>query len=469
MSMKRRNIRIVALGLCTLLTRPAWTAATNLGSIGKTQLQQDTGDAVQLTCGGFVNANANPAAIPLFATCSAMVQTGNAINNTGGATTNDLGLTAAELAASLQQIATEEFAATESMATELTANRAGNVISRLSQLRRNVRGFSLAGFKPPAGSSVMLSDTTSHDKMPRTRGGAAGADGAGGRFGGFVNGSYSTGDREDTRRTDRFDFDTYGITAGMDYRITEQFILGAALSYHDVNSDFDNTPTVNGGGIDAESWGGFLYGTYYVDRFYVDGLAGYARSDYDTKRKIFIPSTTGPAISETAKGSPDSDDITLSLGAGYSLGQGSLSYEPFARVNYSSVDVDDYKENGAEASGLNLRVEGQKWTSLTSVLGGQLAYAVSHSFGVVVPQARAGWIHEFKNSSEQYKAFYIDDPRQNVLRATTDKPDRDYFELGVGVSAVFSSGVQAFFNYDTVLGFSNLTEHLFTVGGRLEF
>lgn len=468
MSMKRRNIMIVALELCSLFAHSVWAASTNLGSIGRTQLQQDTGDAVQLTCGGFVNANANPA-IPLFATCSAMVHTGNAINNTGGPTTNDLGLTASELAASLQQIATEEFAATESMATEITTNRAGSVISRLSQLRRNVRGFSLAGFNPPTTSSIVLTGAGNQDTVPLTRGGAAGADGATGRFGGFINGSYSTGDREDTRRTDQFDFDTYGITAGMDFRITEQFILGAAVSYHDINSDFDNTPSVNGGGIDAESWGGFLYGTYYVDRFYVDGLAGYARSDYDTKRKIFIPSTTGPAISETAKGSPDSDDITLSLGAGYSLGKGSLSYEPFARVNYYSVDVDDYKENGAEASGLNLKVEGQKWTSLTSVLGGQVAYAVSHSFGVVVPQLRAGWIHEFRNSSERYKAFYIDDPRQNVLLATTDKPDHDYFELGVGVSAVFSSGVQAFFNYDTVLGFSNLTEHLFTVGGRLEF
>jgi len=63
----------------------------------------------------------------------------------------------------------------------------------------------------------------------------------------------------------------------------------------------------------------------------------------------------------------------------------------------------------------------------------------------------------------------VDDPRKNQLQARTNKPDHDYFEVGLGVAAVFRNGAQAFVNYNTVLGFSDLTEHVVTVGGRLEF
>ena len=175
------------------------------------------------------------------------------------------------------------------------------------------------------------------------------------------------------------------------------------------------------------------------------------------------------SIEETAKGSPDANDYTFSLGSGYTFNSGGFSYGPYARLSYLRVDIDGYSENGAETSGLNLKVDDQDWKSFTSVLGGEFSYAVNHSFGVVIPQGRLAWVHEFKNDSEELTATYVADPRQNVLRALTDDPDRNYFELALGVSTVFRNGFQAFLNYDTVLGFDHLKSHLFTLGGRMEF
>jgi len=350
-------------------------------------------------------------------------------------------------------------------------NQAGNVITRLVELRRNVRGFSLAGLHYPGKTQTLAADTPDLYAGGGQRGGAASADQPGGRLGAFINGSYSTGDRDDTVWTNEFDFDTYGLTGGVDYRFTDNLVFGLALSYHDVDADFDEKPTVSGGSVDADGWGGFLYGTWYADRFYVDALAGYAKTDYDTKRDIFIPNNNDPTqnINETAKGSPDSDDYTVGIGAGYTLGSGALSYGPYARLTYYEVDIDDYQEKGAEASGLNLKVDGQDWESLTTVLGAQVSYAISQNFGVIVPQGQVGWVHEFENDSEEFTAVYVDDPRQNELRAETNDPDRDYFEVGLGVSAVFKGGTQAFIYYDTVLGFDDLTDHIVTVGGRMEF
>lgn len=434
-------------------------AQTNLGSLGNTQLQQDTGDAVQITCGGFVNEGTQPGTVPLFDTCRAMVHTGNDVADNSGPTRDSLGLTQDELAASLQQIATEEFAATKSMSTEISSSQMNASITRLVDLRSGVRGFSVVGLLPANSDLATLQPIT---------GAGAGDDWS--KLGGFFTATYGDGDRDGTDRTNEFDFDSYSLTAGLDYRLNDNFVMGAALSYYDVDSDFDEKPTVSGGDVDADGWGGFLYGTYYVDQAYIDGMIGYSSTDYDSKRNIIIPSNTSvPGFNQVAKGSTDSDDFSASLGAGYDFVDGALTYGPYARISYLKVDIDDYTEKGAEATGLNLNVDDQEWKSLTSVLGAKFAYSVSKDFGVLIPQGNIGWIHEYENDSEVFTATYVADPRQNILKASTNSPDRDYFELGIGVSAVLKSGVQLYASYDTILEFDDLTSHLISVGGRWEF
>ena len=193
-------------------------------------------------------------------------------------------------------------------------------------------------------------------------------------------------------------------------------------------------------------------------------------SDYDMKRNIFIPTKTDVSgVSDTAKSDTDSKDISLSIGGGYEFGEGQWSYGPYARLTYLSADIDSYQESGAEASGLNLNADGQKWKSFTSVLGAQFSTTLSYDFGVVIPRGSLGWVHEFENDAQEFTATYVADPRNNILRASTDDPDRNYFELGLGVSTVLKGGTQLYLNYDTVLGFENLTQNIISLGGRWEF
>jgi len=460
--------KLLCLGLLlTPYSTSFASAQTNLGSLGQTQLQQDTGDAVQLTCGGFIAAGTVPGTTPLFDTCRAMVHSGNEITGSGP-TRDSLGLTPDELAASLQQIATEEFAATQSMASEISNNQMNTSLTRIADLRSGSRGFSFVGLFP----QQMQNGNSAVNQNPRwiqpVTGSGAGDNWA--KLGGFLTATYGTGDRDSTERTNGFDYDSISLTGGLDYRINSNVILGAALSYHEIDSDFDTKPTVAGGDVDSDGWGGFLYGTYYTDNAYFDATLGYGQSDYDTRRNIIIPSNTGIApINETAKGSTDSNDYSASIGAGYDIVNNALTYGPYARLSYLSVDVDNYSEKGADASGLNLNVEGQKWKSLTSVLGAQFSYSMSQNFGVLIPRGNIGWIHEYDNDKQVFTATYVADPRQNILKASTNSPDRNYFELGLGVSAVLKSGVQIYANYDTILGFDDLTEHLLSVGGRWEF
>ena len=439
-----------------------------LGSIGQTQLQRDTGDAVQITCGGFIAAGTQPGTVPLFDTCSAMVQTANDVLDNGGGTGNSLGLTRDELANSLQQIATEEYASTQSMAAELASNSINSALSRLVAVRRGVSGFSVSGLIPDSRQGLAASGFYTPSRS--LRGGAAGDGADWGRFSAFASADVGGGDRNATERTDSFDFDTLNLAAGADYRFSDHLIAGALLTYSDVSSSFNHSASVSGGGVDSNGWGASVYGTWYQGPFYVDGLIGYGTQDYDIRRRIFIPSRN-PAIAtinETATGSTDSSDLTLSLGAGYQWNTGPWNLEPYARLTYLDVDVDGYRESGAEASGLNLSVDGQDWKSFTGVVGARVSRSLSHSFGVVVPQARVAWVHEFENNAEEITATYIADPRQNVLRATSDEPDRDYFKLGFGLSVVLPGGAQLFVNYDTVLGLDGYSQYVISLGGRIE-
>lgn len=472
----------LVFALAFVLSPALYAQDTTLGQAGQSELQQKTGDAVQRTCGGFVRNEgglnpdgATPDNTPLWFTCRGMVQNANQLAGNGGGTGASFGMNADQLAASLQQIATEEFAATESIANEIATNRMDPVITRLSAIRAGVAGFSVTGFQPDADSEL-LADGAWYQQHESLRGGSAGDDGPGSALSGFANINYGFGNREGTDRTDEFDYTSYNVTVGLDYRFASNVVFGGALSYYNIESEFEETTTVAGGDTEVNGFGGFLYSTWYGENFYVDGLLGYSVSNYDLKRNIVIPWQTGqpsgaPAgpLSETAQAKPDGKDFSGSIGAGYTWNPGAASVGPYLRLTYIQADIDSYAEEGADASQLNLSVDSQDWKSLTSVLGASFSYAISSGSGIIVPQARLGWVHQFENDSSAINAVYVSDPRNNVLTAATDDPDRDYAELGLALSGVFKGGAQAFFSYDTLLGFERLTSHLFTLGGRIEF
>jgi uncharacterized protein YhjY with autotransporter beta-barrel domain len=476
-----RTLLALSIGALVSFPAAAYEPTTNLGRIGQTELQQRTGDAVQIVCGQLGRMDSrNAAQDDLFDRCGNMVGNASVLVDADPPTAAAKSLgwaTDSELAAVVQTVANEELAATRSMATELGSGQATVAISRLQAVRSGIlfgasgNGLSLYESLADAGAPASSKDGLS--------GGSAG-DSLVGSWGLFANVNYATGDRDETARENAFDYDTYGATVGADYRLSERTIVGGMISYENIDSDFDknnnfaSSPSgTPGGSIDADSWGIGLYGTHYHKNYYVDGLLGYASTDYDIKRNIALPLGPEPGSSpaavstfRTAKADTDSDSFTASVGGGMNLSAQSLSYGPFGRLSYSKTDVDGYREKGAD--GLNLTVKGQDWDSLTSAIGGQVSHASSQSWGVLSPYGRIAWLHEFLNDSQTMRAFYTADPNQINLIAKSDDPDRDYFQLNLGLAAVMRDGVQAFFDYQALLGHRYLSENRFTLGVRLE-
>ena len=437
-----------------------------MGSInGQTELQSTTGDAVQTVCGGFASGPSiiNTLQQDLFDRCREMVQTAT-INGTG----SSLNLSDADLNAAIQQVVSEETSTVSSMATETSSGQLSNLAGRLSAIRGGSQGgFSLGNFSTDLNHGDYV-HTQEDMNDSQQRGGSAGVEW--GKLGVFINGTGSTGDKKGTDGEDGFDFNTIGFTAGADYRISDSLVLGGAFGYSSADSDFDNKATVTGGSVETDGYNVSAYGTYYLSNFYVDGIFTYGWNESDINRRILItPGIGGGAgigADRTATAVTDSDFYSVSVGAGYQFNKGELSYGPYIRISHLDMDIDGYEETGA--LGLNLAVDAQDIQSLTSVLGGRVSYAMSKSFGVLIPQIEAEWVHEYQDDSRVVNARYVNDPRNNTLAAKTDSPDRNYFNFGLGISAIFADGKQAFIFYQALLGHEVVDEHVLTLGLRFE-
>lgn len=363
------------------------------------------------------------------------------------------------------QITTEKARASTSTSIEVGTQQLANVGSRLAALRRGAAGIDVSGLTLNIdGQSISGNHLSSLLSAGDTGGGASSdSESTFGNWGFFLNGNFNFGDKDETIHEAGFDFDTKGITAGADYRLSDKFILGGALGYAKNEVDFSSA----GGDLDTDSWSLSAYGTYYLsDRIYIDGILGYGWNDFQSNRNI-IYQVSQDSVSRTARSDYDGSQFGGSLGAGYIFNREALEFGVYGRLNYLSVDVDGFRET--QASGLDLRVRGFDATSLTTSVGGRISRAYSTQTAVLVPQASFEWEHEFDNDASTLVAQFVNDPTDTAFEIFTDNPDRDYFRVGLGVTAVFTRGVSAFANYDTILAKDEWTDHAIDVGVRWEF
>lgn len=359
----------------------------------------------------------------------------------------------------LDAIAPDEVAAQGANAIELNTLQIRNLRSRLMAVRAGVRGFAFNGF------SIGVNE----DQIPvgalldnRASGGAAGEEdeilGLNDRFGAFINGRLNVGDKETTDRETGYDLDKKGITLGADYRINNQWFLGAALGISDASVAFAGA----GGNLDAATVNVAFYGSYYKDQaFHSDWILSLGRNRYDTTRNLAFGAFQGQV-----KGDTNGNQLALSINTALDRQVRGFILSPYLRMDYVSLDIDRYREQGT--TGLELAIHDQSVDSLTLALGGQVSRPTSQSWGVVTPSVDLALAREFKDDVRTITSSFVSDP-SGVFNISTDEPDRVYYNLGLSLAAQFSSGRAGFIRYDTVLGLDDIADHTLEAGYRMEF
>jgi len=296
------------------------------------------------------------------------------------------------------------------------------------------------------------------------------------RMGGFLNGSGGWGEVDARAEAEDYDVWGGGVQAGIDYRLSDALVAGFGFGWNRQNTEFDSQSAVNGSGtkigggeIESDAYSPSLYASFFSGPFHADAIFTYTYLDYEFRRPVVLLDT-GNDVSATARGDTDAHQIGTSVNLGYQFQAGGLAAGPIAGVDYRQTWIDGYKEKGVP--GFPLQYGDQDIVSVVTSLGGEAAYAISTGIGVIAPHVRITWEHEFENDARNIDArlfLNTDTTRQDTLFSRTDSPDRDYGRVGAGVSAQFAHGISAFIDYDTVIALSDVEQHRFTAGGRIEF
>jgi outer membrane lipase/esterase len=297
----------------------------------------------------------------------------------------------------------------------------------------------------------------------RQRQAAASADTSGATgFGLFVSAEYQNFDKDTTRFETGFERDTVGGTVGADYLFRNGLVLGTAISYGHEFGSYEG-----GGGFDHDAYGIAAYASVApIASMFVDVVAGYTRKDYSFDRRASF-GTPGFSVNGLASGDTDGNEFRVGINTGYDFLFGQFTVGPRLGLNYRDTTIDGYRESGR--TGLELSYDNQNIQSLTSTVGVFGSVALSTGFGVIVPQATAEYVHEFLDDQRSVGFRLVQDLGQRRLLYQTDPPDRDYFNLGVGVSMVLPNGLQPFLNYRELIGYKDRHSHTVTVGLRVPF
>ena len=383
----------------------------------------------------------------------------------------------------------EQNDSTRNFEPEEISSQTNAVLTAATQQLRNVRSrldtLRSTGGKRGVDTSGVNLNIQGNTIPTFLLGGAAGDDQnellGNSRWGVFTNGEYSFGENNfgldsNVGSGDRnLDFNSKGLTVGADYRFNgEKLVAGAAIGYKDFTADF----TTQSGGTDTQGYNLSLYGTYLVsDKSYFDAIIGFGNSSVESRRPVNNDGSGGIGSETTfAVGNSDANEVTFSVGGGYEFSTGKWSYTPYGRLDYTQGTIDSYTETPSHpsASTSMFRVDEQDIQSLTSSLGIKASRIISTSSGVFVPQISFEWKHEIKDRGTiSGQSTYLENSLIGVGSGFTETHrtefDRNYFNIGAGVSAVFPKGRSAYFNLESRLGDDDVEDYAVKAGFRMEF
>ena len=395
--------------------------------------------------------------------------------------------TAARQIEALDALGAQDLNAIRTQALQFSRFQYVGVTDRLLALRGGARGTSVAGLTLDVdgraiplsglreGIRYFLGNNSNGNSNSDGNGGGASADAEepggllGDRWGLWARGNLTFGDKRATANDKGFDGDQWGLTAGVDYRLRDAWVLGAAVGAGAANISFNPSGR---GGLDTKAWTVSLYGsTYVTSNFYLDGVVSYSVVDYDAERRIRYADGTG-SIDRKALGATDGLNVSAGLSGGYDFVRGPWTFSPNAGFYYADSSVDAFRENGA--GGLDLAYDENSFRSSTVNAGVRITYTWSGAWGVLMPHLRTEFVRELQDDVEVFGVRFANDPFASAANPTppivvrSDNADSSYWRIAAGVSAQFKYGLSGYVDYQRLEGFDALRIGDLTLGLRVQ-
>ncbi len=325
-----------------------------------------------------------------------------------------------------------------------------NLESRLDDLRNGSSGFS-SNMKTN-GASVNLEDKEPVDgKSSKNPVEQALQPGAENRWGVWVTGFGDFVNVDADYNAKGYDFTTGGASLGIDYRLTDQLVVGVMGEYSHTWTSLNPR-----GNIDVDSGRGGVYASWFDRGFYLNGGIYGGHSVYDSSRST---------IGGMASGGTSGAEYSSFLSGGYDLHCGHLSVGPTASLQYTYVNIDDFTEKGSLAP---LDIHSQSAESLRTDLGFRVSYAWQIGSVVLEPALRAAWEHEFKYSALPIAAGFVGIPGPSDTFVGPVE-GHDSAIVSAGITAYWTPAISTYVSYDGQLGRDHYDSNAVTGGVRFSF
>ncbi|WP_441231531.1 autotransporter outer membrane beta-barrel domain-containing protein [Tardiphaga sp. 215_C5_N2_1] len=252
-------------------------------------------------------------------------------------------------------------------------------------------------------------------------------------------------------RTDApsFKSNTVNVLAGYDRRITDSLVAGVFGGYALTRGDIDNIGSHTK--ISTGTIGG--YGTYQAPGWFATAMGLYGFSDYDTTR-VAVGTTNTAAFS--------GDHYAIRGTVGTDLRVSGWVVTPEIGLQYTRVMTDGFAERGGAAA---LVVGSDSSESLRSSVGARFAYDYALNGGVLTPELRLAWLHEFSDGVRGITASFADTTLPGSFITATGSALRDRGVIGAGLSGRLAPLTVLSVNYDAIVGSNDAVAH--QVMGRI--
>jgi len=269
-------------------------------------------------------------------------------------------------------------------------------------------------------------------------------------------GAFQLGSSTPTGLSTNNKFLTSGLTAGVDMRLSERLIVGAALGYGADRSDIGS----NGTRSDASSLSGSLYASMRVfDRVFLDGLLGYGTLGFDNKRYV---TGDGALVGGKRSGSYWFGALTASL----EIKRGNAKLAPYVRADFISASFDGYSEAGSSAQ--LLTYDAMKVNAVSGAVGLRGSIDLQRSFGTLTPTARIEYRQTSQGSYNQ--GLYYSDLGSGLGSTLAQGSTSTGVTTGaIGLQARAAGGLMAEVEYALSSGSGSLVAQTIRAALRLPF
>lgn len=259
------------------------------------------------------------------------------------------------------------------------------------------------------------------------------------RFGYWIDGAISLGERDAQTQQASTDFRTDGVSVGADYRFNDWASLGVGAGYARDVSDVGD----NGSRSIGTAHLGALYASLRpAEQWFVDGVFGHGSLDFDLRR--YITDTTGFAY-----GSRGGNQRFGSLATGYETRHDNWMLSPYGRVDVMKARLDGYTESADGVSAL--RYDEQTVRTTTGALGlrGEMLFATR--LGRLMPRLRLEYQHRFEGADSARMSYADIAGLGPVYQVNPTQTERNQFILGLGGAMVLRSAISISLDYGATL------------------